>query len=309
MIQRLFRVNSAWWAFPSGNSNVREQRVRQRVVRVDHVLGARRVVHVELDPAAVPVGHEQRPGPADLLHDHVVEERALEVAVRDHALARDVVVVGVDLGHQRRVRRVGDLHDVDVFELEVVGHHGERPLLLLPREDAVDVVVLVRATCVAEVRIAGVICELNRGERVGDVPDREAAVARLRIADLVVADEDLALEVLGVEIDDVGALARERPIGPVDEPDLGGIGRIRDVDHREARVVTALRVAHREVRVVPVRGHVGHAIGCHAVDVHLTEERHILARAGKVISGLAVLHALHGVDLGRRVRESRRRSP
>ena len=79
----------------------------------------------------------------------------------------------------------------------------------------------------------------------------------LRIADLVVADEDLALEVLGVEIDDVGALARERPIGPAHELDPASVDPEMSIT---AKPASTAQTVHREVRVVPVRGHVGHAI-------------------------------------------------
>ena len=78
----LSRVNSAWWALPSGvNGRASLAGSVGGEVRVGHDLRRlhRRVGHVEVDVAAVPVGHQHDVLAADLLDHHVVAEDGVAV--------------------------------------------------------------------------------------------------------------------------------------------------------------------------------------------------------------------------------------
>ena len=168
------------------------------------------VVDIQDDVPGVPVGEEHQVVALDLLDDHVVKEAGSE---RSHAIRLGVLGAGpvgeAHLGDERRAARIGDVEDVDVLGLLVIDDDDVGMLALLPGKGAVDLIG--GRDGAAGIGIAGADDQRNRDERIRDVVDGEApdlATAGV-VTDLVVDDEDVALERFCLDRERLHSLAHE----------------------------------------------------------------------------------------------------
>ena len=115
----------------------------------------------------------------------------------------------------------------------------------LPQEGAVRLVRHMRMVRrVIDCEVAEVLRQFLRLRQVGDVPQRDTALAVLA-ARLVVDDQDVAGELGSLDVHHLHALADQRVLIGADEPDLFRVLQVRDVDDVDATIrPVALRGRH-----------------------------------------------------------------